>query len=362
MALLAASVIAGLALLEVALRAGGYAPETYKSMAFLRSSDGRLLLDCYPTNPRGYFAIDLRRPQARSRYIALAPHRYDVVSRRAPWAVEFRYNSLGFRGPEIAPKQHGVRRVAVLGDSFTEGQGVKEEDAFPRVLERLLNSAARDRFETINCGRRATDFPRLMEVFEKVERLEADVVVYALVPNDAARSASFEARQSYVNDWIMNRGRMLIGRPEERLQPLNSRLAALLRDRIESYRVGGETTRWYKEMWSAVNEEGRRRTQECIREMNRRIRARGGRLLVASWPLLIGLDGAYPFDDISDTIARMCLAIGVPHNDLRSALRGRPTRSLWVHPIDMHPNETAHRLVAESLTPVVLHIAEQEKP
>ncbi|MBN2371501.1 MAG: SGNH/GDSL hydrolase family protein [Vicinamibacteria bacterium] len=362
LALLAASVTACLVLFEIALRARGYAPETYKSMAFLRSSDGRLLLDCYPTNPRGYFDVDLRRPEARARYLGLAPRRYDVVSHRAPWAVEFRYNTLGFRGPEPDPKRSDARRVVVLGDSFTEGQGVKEEDAYPRVLERLLNAAMRRRCEVLNCGRRATDFPRLMKVFEEAELLEADVLVYALVPNDAARAASFEVRQSYVNDWIMNRGRMLIGRPEERLGLLDSRLAALLSDRVESCRVGRETTRWYKEMWGAANEEGRRRTEEHVREMNRRIRARGGRLLVASWPLLVGLDGVYPFEDVADAVARMCLSAGVPHHDLRSALRGRPTRSLWVHPIDMHPNETAHRLAAESLAPVVRVMMEREKP
>ena len=30
-----------------------------------------------------------------------------------------------------------------------------------------------------------------------------------------------------------------------------------------------------------------------------------------------------------------------------------PASSLWVHPLDMHPNEVAHRLAAESLAPVV---------
>jgi hypothetical protein len=35
-------------------------------------------------------------------------------------------------------------------------------------------------------------------------------------------------------------------------------------------------------------------------------------------------------------------------------LRARPTESLWVHPVDMHPNEIAHRLAAESLAGPVL--------
>jgi hypothetical protein len=83
-----------------------------------------LLLDCYPTNPRGYFDIDLRQPASRELYFSVAPLRFDAVARRAPWAVESRYNELRFRDAPLGPKTPGVRRVMVLGDSFTEGQGV----------------------------------------------------------------------------------------------------------------------------------------------------------------------------------------------------------------------------------------------
>jgi hypothetical protein len=55
------------------------------------------LLDCYPSNPRGYFELDLRRPENDARYRRLAPHRFDAIARRHPWAVESRYNSLRFR-------------------------------------------------------------------------------------------------------------------------------------------------------------------------------------------------------------------------------------------------------------------------
>ena len=39
--------------------------------------------------------------------------------------------------------------------------------------------------------------------------------------------------------------------------------------------------------------------------MDRRLRERGGRLVVASWPLLVDLD-AYPFAAADETIARFC--------------------------------------------------------
>jgi hypothetical protein len=106
-------------------------------------------------------------------------------------------------------------------------------------------------------------------------------------------------------------------------------------------------------MYGEPNREGWERTQALIREMNRRTLARGGRFLVASWPLMIHLEGDDPFGDVSDKVARFCLGAGIPRHDLRPALAGRRTEALWVHPVDMHPNEVAHRLAAESLAPAV---------
>jgi hypothetical protein len=353
LALLAGSLAATLAMAEALLRVAGYAPERFKSTARLVSNDQRTLLDAYPTNPRGYFDIDLRTEAARERYLSLAPHRYEAVARRAPWAVEFAYNALGFRGDDVRPRRPGVRRVAVLGDSFTEGQGVKEPDTYVRVLERLLGREDPGAWEVLNCGRRATDFPELYDVFEEALALSPDLLVYAMVLNDGDRSPEFQARQTYVNDWILDRGRMLIGRPDHRLSPLDSRAFLFVRDRLDTWRISRATARWYREMYGAPNQAGWTRTQERLREMDRRVRATGGRLLVVRWPLLVGLTGRYPFEDTDRVIAGFLQSAGIPVHDLRPALRGRPDESLWVHPVDRHPNEIANRLAAESLAPVV---------
>jgi len=361
LALVVSSTVLTFSGIELGLRVAGFSPG-FKSTALLLSRDGRLLLDCYPTNPRGYFEVDLRTPAARAAYRGLAPRRFEAIAARAPWAVEVRYNSSRFRGREIGPRHPGVRRVMVLGDSFTEGQGVNEQDAYPGVLGALLDSVEPGRWDVFNCGRRATDFPALLEAFGEVLDLDPDLVVYGMVLNDPAQSSEFRARQDYVNDLILDRGRMLIGRPGFEFGPLDSRLAAFVGGRIRSYRVVRETTRWYRDMYAEPNREGWRRTQACIRGMDARMRARRGRLLVASWPLLVGLDGAYPFADASREIARGLTAAGVAHHDLTAALRGRASESLWVHPVDRHPNEVAHRLAAQSLAPVVSRLARQVSP
>jgi lysophospholipase L1-like esterase len=344
----AATLLAG----ELALRAAGYVPHRLRATARLVDARWRMLLDCYPSNPRAYFDIDLRTAESRDRYFHLAPHRYDQVAQRDPYAVEIQYNSLRFRDVEPAPRPPGVHRVVVVGDSFTEGEGVKEGDAYPRVLEKLLNDGG-GRWEVRNCGRRGSDFPQLYAVFEDALKYSPDVVVYAMVLNDAERTPEFQARQSYINDWILDRGMLMEGKPAPELHPFDSRLEALVTDRIETWRTARATARWYRDMYREPNRLGWQRTQGYIGEMNRRTLAQGGRFLVASWPLMVHLERDDPFADVSETIARFCLAAGIPRHDLRAAFRGRPTAALWVHPVDMHPNEIAHRLAAESLAPAV---------
>jgi lysophospholipase L1-like esterase len=344
--LAAGSVLVALLGLEAVFRIAGDRLEP--ELASRRMFDGRwtTLLDCYPSNPRAYFDIDLRTKESDEHYRRLAPHRFDVIRRHHPWAVESRYNVLRFRDAPLGPKPPGVRRVLVLGDSFTEGQGVKQHETGVQVLGRLLQAREPGRVEVRNCARRATDFPELFGIFEEILPYEPDLVVYALVLNDAVQPPEFRARQEYVDDWILDRENV----PDATGPPPRpwSRTFGFFASRLASWRLGRETTSWYLDMWSDRNP-GWRRTQEYILEMDRALRRRKARLLVAPWPLLVGLEGRYPFESVHEEIRRFCLAKGIPHHDLLPALRGRRSADLWVHAVDRHPNEIAQRLAAESL-------------
>lgn len=355
-ALVIGSVILVFLGLESALRVTGFVPE--KERAVRRMVDARwtTLLDCFPSNPRGYFDIDLRRPESDARFRRLAPDRFDAMARHHPWAVESRYNALRFRDAELGPKPPGVIRIVVLGDSFAEGQGVKDGDTLARVLGRALDARAPGRYEVRNCGRRGTDFPEIFEAFEDVLPYEPDLVVYTLTLNDAVQPPEFRARQTYLNDWILDR----TNQPDDPDAPtpfFQPRALDFVQGRVEAFATGRETTRWYADTWGDANRAGWERTQEYLREMQRRLNQRQARLLVAPWPLLVGLDHGYPFAPAHETIRRFCITARIPHHDLLLALRGRPTAELWVHPVDHHPNEIAHRLAAESLLPTVLQLA-----
>src|SRR5438876_687733 len=59
------------------------------------------------------------------------------------------------------------------------------------------------RWEVRNWGRRGADFPVLSGLFEEALRYDPDVVVYAMVLNDAERPRALELRQAELNNRIV---------------------------------------------------------------------------------------------------------------------------------------------------------------
>jgi lysophospholipase L1-like esterase len=330
---------------ELVVRALGVTPSRYPSTWHLESPDKRFGLDLYPDDARHYFPLDLRDAATLAAMRAHGLPRLEERAARAPFGVPGVYGAKLCRGASIPPRDPARPRVVVIGDSFTEGQGVREEDTFVARLGRRMPDA-----EVLNCGRRGYDFPELAMWFEQHLALEPDVVVYAMVLNDPQQSERFHARQEYLDDWIVDRRRMASADAPPAWEP---RLWSIARERVEARRVGDATTSWYREMVGAPNADGWAATLEHIEHMDAAMRARGGRLLVLLWPLLVELDGGYPFEATHRTIADALRARHVAFHDALPAFRGRIAETLWVHPADRHPNERAQRLFAAEVAPAV---------
>ncbi len=343
--------------LESALRVTGFVPERERAVRRMVDARWTTLLDCFPSNPRGYFDIDLRRPENETRYRRLAPLRFDAMTRHHPWALESRYNSLRFRDAPLGPKPRGVRRVVILGDSFAEGQGVKEADTLARVLARLLEERAPGRYDVRNCGRRGADFPGIYEAFDDVLPYEPDVVVYTLTLNDAVQPPGFRARQTYLNDWILDRTNAPAD-PDAPQSLLRPRVFDFVSDRLEAVDhrprdhalVPRHVER--REPRGLAEDTGVRARDEAA------ARPEGGsaprRALAALRLPRARLSVRRRRTRRSTPSAR---EPGSRHHDLLPVFQGRRTSDFWVHPVDHHPNERAHRLAAESLLTDVLTLA-----
>jgi hypothetical protein len=98
-------------------------------------------------------------------------------------------NSFGFRGKEFShTKAPGAIRVLGLGDSFTLGAAVGDEDTYLAQLEALLNRDGGARYETINAGHQNTNTQQQARYLQErnLMSLAPDVVIHGFtMQNDA---------------------------------------------------------------------------------------------------------------------------------------------------------------------------------
>jgi len=111
--------------------------------------------------------------------------RYSIVSYSTPeFQVKARINNLGYRGENLDPRKRKQYRIATLGDSFTFGWGVDDEDTWSRVLEKNLRNRGLD-VEVMNLGQPGTWPTQYAEIAERaLPVLRPDLVVVAVNPGD----------------------------------------------------------------------------------------------------------------------------------------------------------------------------------
>jgi lysophospholipase L1-like esterase len=104
--------------------------------------------------------------------------------------VEQEANALGYRGPE-RPEERGpgTVRIAVIGDSFTYGQGVAADVSLPASLETALARSSGCRVEVMNFGVPALNLHDELEQYRRfARRWRPDLVLLVLFHNDLDES------------------------------------------------------------------------------------------------------------------------------------------------------------------------------
>lgn len=120
--------------------------------------------------------------------------------------VSFSISSQGFRDQEFGPKAPDEFRIAMLGDSFTFGSTVAEEDTIPKYLERTLNVLGEsEQVSVINAGMNgAGPWQEFGILKDRVLPLEPDLVILqVLLSNDIdnALEKVNKTSQSYKREW-----------------------------------------------------------------------------------------------------------------------------------------------------------------
>jgi lysophospholipase L1-like esterase len=111
------------------------------------------------------------------------------------WRVaptRMRVNSVGARGPEFTNERRpGVARIVAVGDSFTFGQGVAEDEAWVQVAGSRLHTWGH-RNEVLNFGVPGHGTPQSVALVEKrLLPLQPDLVLVGVFANDLTPEDSY---------------------------------------------------------------------------------------------------------------------------------------------------------------------------
>jgi hypothetical protein len=269
--------------------------------------------------------------------------------------VEHPTNSIGFRGPEFAPrKAEGVLRIAFVGDSFTFGEGVRFEDTCAERTAALVAERCGGPVESLNFG--VGGYNTLLErllLERRVLGFGPDVVVLGYVLNDAEPP---QYRRVPGGVARLERAELAKGTAEAR-PPAGGiwrlRLARLIWKTLQGRERTADTVAWYRANY-APNEPGWLASRQALFEMADLCRRADVPFVVLCFPILVELDGDYPFTSIHAQVGRAARDVGAVFVDLLPALRGMDATALWVHPTDQHPNEVVHGLAAERLTEALI--------
>lgn len=263
-------------------------------------------------------------------------------------------NSLGMRGPEIDEnKTTGTYRILALGDSFTFGIGVRDEDTFVRRIEKQLNAQATSaptRYEVLNAGVEGYNTrDEVITLEHRWLKLQPDVVLITFYLNDAYADFTFLnrgeaqgvgaekplnlAQYSYVYDYAQHA--LHVRRESQRIKAFYQRQFFSKADQFLD-NPGSTNVDWTHS----------RRALERAVQLSRQ---HNFRLALVIFPELYSLNADYPFTAIHRHVQQTCQQLGISTYDLLDAFKGHRDKDLWVHPADHHPNEIAHEIAARAI-------------
>jgi hypothetical protein len=252
-------------------------------------------------------------------------------------------NSHGFRERDFGPKPPETYRIAVIGDSFTFGNGLAHEERFSELLGKWLGT----RFEVLNFGMPGNNTPDHLRTLRN-----------SVLP----ASPNFVVMQWFVNDI---EGSDLSRRPKPALLMPHADLHHWLNPHSALYAIAN--MRWAEIQimlgWSPSYADylkaraGDPHSADAVREAQllHEIVETAHRSKVNIAFLLFpdtgpALDVNYPFAFLHERVLERCRIEGISCLDLREAFaRQADRRALWVSPFDHHPSARANQIAARQL-------------
>lgn len=347
LALLFGAVVFAVFVCEIALRILGLPSE---ELTFL-PKDGSVDWDCYCTNYRNYF-IPKKLPNGQMIY-----------------CVEHAAGEPPREASLVEARKNGAYSVLAIGDSFTYGLGVKVVDSWPYRLNQLLSKSRNEKVVVSNVAKVGRHVMEILEgQYVPFSEPPPDLCVYGFCLNDPLwmpaagadranplgpmkKDAKMETEDidDFINVRTANLKQMRIessfGGLRKRLRTLDVAFRAW-----ESRQIQNRTLQFYLDLYDPVkNAKGLETTWNAIQRMSDHQKNAGKRFLLVVFPMFIDTDGNYPLQRCHDAVVQAMKTRGIEVLDLLSTYRKTPAKELWVHPLDRHPNDVAHRMAAEAI-------------
>lgn len=244
-------------------------------------------------------------------------------------------NGLGFREREIPAKTDRFR-IAVLGDSFTFGNGLEDTDRLSNQLQAQLGS----RYEVFNFGVPGANMPDHRETLRRALGISPDFVLLQLFTNDF-ETASMRRPRPYP---------LLPGALDRELQGKSLLYCLLKRQWTVLQEQTGISEGYVRYMQRYLEDPG---TPESVasntqlRGFFRDARAAGvpaGAFMFPAFDALGPKGRGYPFGFLHERMGEICRGEQAECLDLLPLYSEfSDTRPLWVSRFDAHPSAMANR-------------------
>lgn len=212
--------------------------------------------------------------------------------------VSVETNSNGLRDREFSYKKPSrAYRILALGDSWTFGNGVEEWEAYPKVLERLLNQRyPESEWEVINTGvSQYGTFNELAFLKKEGVKYNPDLIILGFFPenniDNNVRPYSIMVNEE--GDLISKNNKQGFLYRIKRFIRLHSHLYRFAGDRYHLFlhHIGMERSEWYRpRLFETIYSDSTRRawknTENLILQISEIARSNDSKLLILNIPRL----------------------------------------------------------------------------
>jgi lysophospholipase L1-like esterase len=249
----------------------------------------------------------------------------------------FRLNIDGYRGADWDLEKDS-ERILFLGDSFTFGWGVQDQETYPFYFQRELNQSKKNTY-VINAGIPGYGTAQELAVLSQlVGVLKPSVVIVGISANDGQPPADFavspQVTYQYATSWVISELREHF----YRLFPLGRTFFAPSKfSARQNYHLDFEVG------------PGARSFRDSLKAMANICQESEASFWVSMIPdYMKHFDESYPYRPVHRKVMGIASELQVPAIDLLEHLQGLNTDGLRV-PGDGHPNARAHQQIAKIL-------------